>query len=287
MEDIESRAGHSGPRAVLRAMEVLRELSSSPSGIGLSRMAANLQLPKSSLLALLRILAKGGYVSQQRDLYILGSSALKLAMSISAAQPYPACLMPKLKQLAEITNETVSLGEHSDDGRHICYLEALESNHSLRLGRPRSSRAPIHASSNGQALLAFMPQALLDDLLSQPSLKAVTKDTPKRQELIEKVNEIRRTGIARSEGGQEPGAMGFGAPVFDATGELRCAVAAGGPISRVRKKEDTFRRLVLDAGEEMSRILGYRGEYPKPYEGAPLRTGGRPVQAVRRQASFE
>jgi IclR family transcriptional regulator, acetate operon repressor len=229
-------------------------------------MAAALDLPKSSLLSLLRALMKGGYIAQHRDLYGLGSSSLRLATTISATQSYPSSLFPKLRQLAETTNETVSLGEHSEDGKFIHYLESVESSQSLRLSRPKGSRVPIHASANGQALLAFMPQELLDNLLSQPTLEVLTKDTPSKQDLMDKVEEIRCTGVARSEGGQESGAMGFGAPVFDATGELRCAIAAGGPIPRVRDREKEFRRLVLEAAEEMSRILGYQGEYPKRHE---------------------
>jgi DNA-binding IclR family transcriptional regulator len=107
-----------------------------------------------------------------------------------------------------------------------------------------------------------MPQELLDRFLAQPSLRALTKNTVRKRDIMEKIEEIRATGVARSVGGQEAGAMGFGAAVFDASGQLRCAIAAGGPVARVRSKEREFRRLVLQTAEEMSRILGYQGEYP-------------------------
>jgi len=251
-----------GPRSVLRALDVLRVLSATPSGVSLSRLAARLELPKSSLLSLMRALLKGDYVAQERDLYVLGGGALGLAAVIGASQTYPTALMPLLRRLADQTNETVTLGEAAADGLLVHFIEVIESSQGLRLGRPRGSTAPIHAGANGQALLAFMPEAQLANLLAQPSLRALTKDTPNKPDLAQRIEEIRRTGVARSVGGQEPGAMGFGAPVFDASGALRCAIAAGGPISRVRGHEKELRRQVLETSKEMSRTLGYQGSFP-------------------------
>ena len=227
-------------------------------------MTTTLGVPKSSLLALLRVLVRGGYIGLERDRYVLGRGAVSLATAIKSAESYPAALFPKLKQLAESTDETVTLGEYSEDGRYIHYIEVLESRQNLRLSHDKGSRAPIHASSNGQALLAFMPQDLLDNLLAQPNLRALTKNTVKKRELMNRIASIRKSGVAKSIGGQEEGAMGFGSPVFDASGLLRCAIAAGGPIARVRDKERQVRHAVKQTAEEMSRLLGYEGAYPPP-----------------------
>jgi IclR family acetate operon transcriptional repressor len=240
----------------------LRVVASRSSGLSLAEIATTLQLPKTSVLNLLRSLQFDDYISAASGKYTLGSESLSLAGAISGTVSFPSSLLPKLRQLCKATNETVTLGTHTDDGLSVTYLEVLESSHDLRLSHKRGHVEPIHASSIGQALLAFMPRRLLDNLLAQRELGKLTKNTIAKGELREKIPQIRRDGAAKSIGGQADGTMGVGAPVFEASGVLRCAIAAGGPIGRVKPKVKEIRALVTKTAEDMSRILGYQGPYP-------------------------
>lgn len=262
-------APRAGPRSVSRGLEVLRLIAGSPDGLNLTEIASALRLPKTSVLNVLRSLTAESYIASQSGKYRLGGSALSLAAAIGATVSFPSSILPKLRTLADATNETVTLGAYSDDGRSVFYLEVIESNHSLRLSRSRGSSVPIHATSIGQALAAFMPEPQLKSLLAQKSLPAVTKRTITRAALLEKLPEIRRTAVAKNVAGLEDGIMGVGSPVFDATGALRCAIAAGGPIGRVRPRFKQMTQLVRSTAEEMSRILGYQGVYPPPRQAEP------------------
>lgn len=259
------RAPRSGPRSVSRGLEVLRLISGSPLGLNLTEIATGLRLPKTSVLNVLRSLAADRYIAPAGGKYVLGGSALSLAAAMSATVSFPASIMPNLRALAAATNETVTLGNYSEDGRSIVYLEVIESSHGLRLSRSRGSSSPIHTTSIGQALLAFMPEPQLKNLLAQRKLPALTKATITKSELLKKIPEIRKTAIAKNVAGMEEGIMGVGSPVFDATGLLRCAIATGGPIGRIRARQKEIVELVRTTAEQMSRILGYQGVYPPPW----------------------
>jgi len=256
------RTPRAGPRSVNRGLEVLRLISASPLGLNLTEIAAALGLPKTSVLSILRSLAADRYIASTGGKYVLGGSALSLAAAMSATVSFPASILPNLRAMAEATNETVTLGVYSEDGRSIIYLEVIESNHGLRLSRSRGSSSPIHATSIGQALLAFMPEPQRKSLLAQRKLPAPTQHTITKSELIRKIPEIRKTAIAKNVGGLDEGTMGVGAPVFDASGSLCCATAAGGPIGRIRPRQKEITELVRTTAEQMSRILGYHGPYP-------------------------
>src|SRR2546422_638118 len=79
-----------GHRAANRVVDILELLAASPDGLALRDVTAQLEAPKSSLLALLRALTARGYLAQGRaGEYRLGPSAVDLG----AAAPTPNALM--------------------------------------------------------------------------------------------------------------------------------------------------------------------------------------------------
>ena len=54
--------------------------------------------------------------------------------------------------------------------------------------------------------------------------------------------------------------------MFGRDGALFCAISVAGPTDRVEAHRPRLERLVLDAGERISRILGFSDEYPPPAE---------------------
>jgi len=262
------RIPRGGPRSVSRGLEVLRLIAASPSGLNLTEIATALRLPKTSVLNVLRSLSVDDYILSRGGKYILASRAFSLAAAIGATVSFPSSILPQLRALAEATNETVTLGTYSSDGLSVVFTEVIESKHDLRLAYVRGASSPIHSTSIGQALLAFMPEPLLKDLLGQRKLSEMTKHTITKNELLEKIPQIRATGVAKNVAGLNEGTMGVGAAVFDATGALRCAIATGGPIGRIRPRQKGITSLVRATAEEMSRILGYQGVYPPAWSAA-------------------
>jgi len=64
----------------------------------------------------------------------------------------------------------------------------------------------------------------------------------------------------------------MGAPVFGQHGELVAAVGMAGLTVRLERNAKRLIALVVQAGEQMSRKLGYAGDYP-PVNAAASRKG--------------
>ena len=235
---------------------MLRLFASDAAGLSLAEIAASLNLPKTSVLGVLRSLQAADYVVAGDAGYVLGGEALSLASSIGATVSFPSSLLPSLRQLALATGETVALGVHSDDGLSLSYPEVIESSYDLRTSHVRGALEAIYGSPAGCTLLAFLPEPLLQ--------RALHSMTGGRSDLLGELAAARTTGTFSEAGANASGAMGVGAAVFERGGGLRCAVAADGPASRIAARRHELVGMVKRTAEKMSNILGYHGEYPAP-----------------------
>ena len=74
---------------------------------------------------------------------------------------------------------------------------------------------------------------------------------------------MRKQGVSSVDSGTVPGVLAVAAPIFGVDGQVVAAVSTGGPTSRVADHLSAVKAAVLDAAEDISRILGYRGGWPK------------------------
>ena len=92
-----------------RAFALLRLLAGNPSGMNLSSVSAELDVPKSSLSSTLKALTDQGYLNRSGTLYSLGSEAFSLASVIVAGRSLRQVARPYLERTMEQTGETVLL----------------------------------------------------------------------------------------------------------------------------------------------------------------------------------
>ena len=253
-----------GPRAVNRGMDALLELALAEGGLTLAELTERLELPKSSLLNLLRSFVAGGHVMNRDGRYILGPELYRLAARVGRRRAFPVSLRPVLERLAQETSETAILGVLCEDGLAIELVDVVESARSLRYMARVGHRVGAHASSIGEAIFAFAGGDMARRFLETADFKAYTVHTPRREQFRDRLAEVRRTGIARNIRGQDLELYGISAPVFDAQGRVACAACVGGPISRLDGSEPEMSRLLLRAADEMSAMLGLA----TPYESA-------------------
>lgn len=236
-------------------------IAGQPSGCTHTAIAQGLNIPKSSLTALLQDLQSKGYIQRQPDTgaFTIGVQVLWLANSylrnlnlVRVGQPIVAELYSEVREFSVLA--IPSGGEYV-----VICTESVPSvfGHSLQLG----SRGPLQHSALGKAMLAFGPQAWVDEVL------ALLPEAPTRQakargpELEKELEQIRRTGIGRSRGEAIAGVEGFAAPVFGAAGVPVAALGVGVPVSELArgeasKIEAALRKLAL----KLSKQLGWSGE---------------------------
>jgi DNA-binding IclR family transcriptional regulator len=113
------------PRSPLRVMNILEELAKQPSGLLLVQLCERLDLPKTSLLSLLRALEEASYVVKHNGVYQLGEAALRLSSLIAVSFPFPHSVHDQLVRLMNRCNETVMLATLSEDREASVYVDKV------------------------------------------------------------------------------------------------------------------------------------------------------------------
>jgi IclR family acetate operon transcriptional repressor len=249
-----------GHRAANRVVDILELLATSPDGLVLRDVSAQLEAPKSSLLPLLRALTARGYLAQGRaGEYRLGPGAVDLG----AAAPTPNALIeaarPAVVDLMRRTGETVFVGTLSSDHASIVYVDKVDSDHIIRYAGGVGDRRPLHATSIGKAILAFLPAGERDDILKSLSLSRHTERTvTSLPALRASLEEVRKTGVCVTIDELVVGASGIAAPIFDRHGRVAGACAIGGPTDRVRPRLRALATEVKATVRAVSARLGHR-----------------------------
>ncbi len=242
-----------GPRAMTRVLQLFAALSRTPKGMTLSQIARALDVPKSTLVSMLRALVADGFLVSQGPIYQLGSSAFRLAAQIMSAFSLPSLMRNHVGLLAEMTGETVGLGVADWETGRVIYIEAEQSPRMVLYAMRAGISAPLYASAAGRVILAYSPSKLVEPYLNRRSFPALTSKTQTdpaalRQQLVE----IRERGYCLSSGELLADTAAMAAPVFGAYGELLGALMIGAPIERMRAHENIFLTRLIEAGQRAS-----------------------------------
>lgn len=186
-------------RALERGLLILERLSGSTSGSeSLAELHALTDLPKSTLLRLLGVLERHGFVRSINDgaRYRLGHAVVGLAESYRRGANLTEAAKRFLDPLAHDTYQTANLGVL--DGGMVLHLVVCEPPRSLRFRSSSGSRDDVHCTGLGKMLLAGIPS---DDarslLLSKVPLEARTDRTLTDVDLLmEEIDRVRTRGFA-------------------------------------------------------------------------------------------
>ena len=245
-----------------RVMRIVDALSVSRDGMTLTQLWARTQLPKTSLLSILRSLADGGYIISEGRKHRLGPETYRIAAAIGRTDRFPGNLQVLLEQLQKDCGETVMIGVPAEDGTQLVYVDVIESTSSLRFSINIGAVRPMYSTTVGKILLAYASPESRKEYFRQTELIAVNSCTvTDRDTLLAELATAHKAGYIFS-GGSVEGATGIAAPVFGPEGKLAGAVAAAGPSDRLNNHRDEFISLIVQCGERMSTQLGYTGPYP-------------------------
>lgn len=192
--------------------------------------------------------------------YVLTPRVLNGAMqylrsnsSLERAQPY-------LADANRQTLETVLWGELDDT--EFVLLFRIPSQRSVSVNTPIGMRYPVHTSSSGLAILAFLPPETAADILDRAPLIARTPYTlTDRAVLDATLADIRETGYCITEQAYARGGISVSAPVFDAADRPIAAVNISTLLARHSRAsvEAELVPVVVGTAQLISGVLGNTG----------------------------
>lgn len=247
-------------RVLERVFRLLDILSKDNHELGLVEITKELRLHKSSTHRLLMALEHFQYVSKNpvTGKYSLGGKLIELGMKAVSRLDLYQIARPYLERLVAETGETAHVGVLQEG--EIISIVNVQSSQTLRLPSTVGRRAPVHCSSLGKAITAFLSGQEAEEITRDRELKAYTRRTiTKLSSFRKELKKVRDRGYAVDDEEFEEGLRCVGAPIQDHTGKVIAAISIAGPAFRL--KDDRLPALaqaVKKAAAELSGRLGYR-----------------------------
>lgn len=222
---------------------------------GVSEIARDLDLPKSTVQRTLRALSQAGWietVSSERGAWSLSLEAgLAVGRADFATRRLRMTAIPVMEELRRRTSESVYLAIRHK--QQIALVERLDGINPVVHAWPLWQAGPMHSTSLGKAILSVMPDDELEAYLTTPlratTAKTITDPEKLRAELIETA----QRGFATSFQSNWPDENGVGAAIRDSRGNPFAAISISAPVNRVSAADClAMGDLLVDAARRIS-----------------------------------
>jgi IclR family transcriptional regulator, acetate operon repressor len=241
-----------------KALELLTIFSRTRPQIGLSDLARSAGLNKATCFRLMAELQAQGFVEQvgaARE-YRLGPAVLGLAALREATVPTRESALPALQRLADTTGETAHISHRVGD-RLQTLAFAYGGIHGTKVMMEDADWLPWHATSSGLAVLAFLPLADQDAILSQPLLRLTARTETDPGAVRRLMAQVRARGAAESTGTFEADVQSYALPLFGPDGGCRGAIAVAAPAARMTSQlRGRIIRDINDAARVVTEVWG-------------------------------
>jgi DNA-binding IclR family transcriptional regulator len=220
-------------RAVERALDVLMCFTSRSPELSMTEISEMVGINKSTVHRLLATLEGKRFVERDTvtGVYRPGIRLLQLASLTMEHNDLRRLAAPFLRTLCEQYRENINLSVLDDT--EVVYLEVIESPQRVKLAAVPGQRLPAFCTASGKAILAFLPEEKVRDILSH-GMPGYTQNTVTSVEAF--FNDIHRTrdqGYAISEQEFEDGINAVAAPICK---NPIASVSIAGPAYRLTRE---------------------------------------------------
>jgi IclR family pca regulon transcriptional regulator len=251
--------------SLVAGLAILDCFSAERPQMGIAALAGQLNMTRSTTHRYAATLVALGYLEQDHARqYRLASRVADLGLALLDSMTLRRLARDSLRGLRGQTGRTVSMAIL--DGGQIRYIERLRGwrrgQHGADLDLGLAARQPLHCTAMGKVLLAYLPAARQETVMSSLTLSAQGPNaiTSKKKLRLE-LERVRKAGIAVSDEEQAPGLRSIAAPVLDEHGLALAAVAVAVPSEAFSRKqlESDIGPLVEASAERVSALVGSEG----------------------------
>jgi IclR family transcriptional regulator, KDG regulon repressor len=247
-------------KSVSRALHIIDIVSSEKDGLGVTEIAKQMDINKSSVYRILSTLVQYGYIEQDKETerYKLGYKFLDISSKLLESIDLRREAKPYLRELEKETNEVIHLVVY--DQGEVIYIEKLEGTETLRMHSKVGKRAPMHCTGVGKAILAHLPLNVVLEIIERKGLPKHTDFTiTDRDALLKELEKVKQKGYALDLEENEYGIRCIAVPIFDYSGNVIAAVSISGPTIRMTDERiEKLQERIRYIGMQISERLGYR-----------------------------
>ena len=149
-----------------------------------------------------------------------------------------------------------------DGTEAVCIAVIPNKGIMFQVVQDEGSRFPLHATSLGKILLAYLPDEKIENILNSISLRAYTNNTiTDIASLKREIENIRHDSVSFDDEEYEIGLRSAAAPIKGEDGHALAGIAFLGISLRISNlKMKQLAPFVKNTALEISRLLGYKGE---------------------------
>lgn len=225
---------------------------------GVTELAAELGVHKSTASRLVAVLESRGFVEQlaDRGKYRLGFGIARLAGALTVQRDLAHESRRACEALAAEVGETVNVAIL--DGDRVINISEVRGVSAVAVHTWVGQSTPPHATSSGKVLLAHAPDLDLAQLLGRRLQSYTERTVTDLRALARELDEVRLRGWAATQEEYEVGLNALGAPVRDHSGAVVAAVSVSGPSYRlVPEAFGQVATRLVSAAHDVSRRLGH------------------------------
>lgn len=234
-------------QTIERTFDILEFLTKT-GGSTCTEVAENLDVPVSTMHGYLRTLTDLNYLVRSGDEYRLSVQFLRLGEGRRYDMELFEVARSPVDELAETTGESALLviEEHGVG----VLLDISRGEDAVKVRTYPGVRSYLHSSAAGKAILAYLPDTRVEEIIETHGLESSTSETiTDRETLEEELETIRERGYATDRNERIMGISCIAGPVLNETDEVLGAIGVCAPTTRIDTTtgyEDELADAVMD-----------------------------------------
>lgn len=226
-------------KSVERALEILLYLNRQEEPVGISQIAKDLDIYKSTVFRTLQTLESLHFVEQNKDSgkYGLGVIYISMASKINKYDFYRPFAVELHKEFNESINVSILDRASVDTYKSVIVLKEDSKDNILSVSPKVGSIMDCYCSSVGKCLLAFSPDISERTLKKYRFVKYTANTISDVPSLLAELGKVREQGYAMDTEEQEVGLTCVGVPVLDRKGAAVAAMSVSGPTQRLQNHD--------------------------------------------------
>jgi DNA-binding IclR family transcriptional regulator len=247
--------------SLMRGLLVLERFSPEKPRWSLAELAPALDIPRSSLFRIVRTLSEMGFLryNDRSKRYSLGTRVLSLGFSVLQGMELRELARPHLESLSNSFDKTVNLAVL--DKFEMVYIERVKVPGYRDFNMGIGSRVPVWNTAIGCSVLAYLPEAMLAEIVEKLIKFPDFKMSGGEERLAAHLRQVRQDGFAINERTLfKRWIRAIAAPVFSSEG-VACSINIVVEPEEVSVEElkNTYAPVLLKVVEDLSSALGHRG----------------------------
>jgi DNA-binding IclR family transcriptional regulator len=239
--------------SVKKAFRILHTIADSPNGLGVSELAKQLKIGKSTVHGITSALEELGVLIRdpKRKKYSIGFTLLELRKKAYGKMELRDVAKIPMEKLMEKIGETVFLGILSGD--HVTILDRVESHHDMKITSPPGTRLPLIAGATGKVFLSQLEEKKAKEMIQKVGLvKFTPKSIVDQKKFFKEVEEVKKRGYAMDDEEYMLGVKAIAAPIQTSSPPLAAIWVVGFTSSLNDQKMEKVISEIQKTAQEIS-----------------------------------